>query len=199
MKCFSCGTALPEGANFCSACGTRQGLPGAPPAAPSIPEPEMPVWKGGYSARNDALAWVLWFLFATVAVYAVIRWVNLPEPWMRWMYWGAVLLPAALVLAGSLFRRFSVRYRLTSHRLFKEVGILSRRTTEIELMRVDDLSVSQNVLQRMLDVGLITLRTTDASDPEILMAGILNPHEVKEAIRAHVQKRRGRTLNMEAL
>ena len=197
MKCISCGAALPEGANFCPGCGARQGFPTSPPPPPL--EPEAPVWKGGYSMRNDGFAWLLWILYAAAAVVIAFKWLSLNEAWLRWVYAGAVLLPAVILFAGSVIRRFSIRYRLTTHRLFKEVGIVSRRTTEIELLRVDDLSVSQNVVQRIFNVGLITLSTTDTSDPKLEMKGIQDPVEVKEAIRTHVQKRRGRTVNLESL
>lgn len=198
MKCFSCGAAVPEGSAFCPKCGTRQGLPGTP-AAPPGQEPETQVWAGRYSMRNDGLSWILWFLFAGIAVFAALKWLTLSEPWMRWVYAGAVLLPALILLAASLIRRLSVRYRLSSHRLFKEVGIVSRRISEIELMRVDDLSVTQNVIQRIFDVGVVTLTTTDASDPKLVIPGIRHPIEVKEQIRAQVQKRRSRTINLESL
>lgn len=198
MKCFSCGTAVPEGGQFCPKCGTRQGLTG-PPAPPPGQEPEVPVWEGRYSPRADALSWLLWALFAAVMGYVALRWLKFSEPWMPWVYGGAVALPAVGLLLTLIVRRISLRYRLTSHRLFKEEGIISRRISEIELMRIDDLSVSQNIVQRIFDVGVITLLTSDASDPRLVIAGIRGPVQVKEQIRTHVQKRRARTVNLETL
>ncbi|HKS17203.1 MAG TPA: PH domain-containing protein [Planctomycetota bacterium] len=145
------------------------------------------------------MSWILWSIFAAAAVVVAFKWLTLGQPWMKWVYWGAVLLPAAGIALTSLFRRISVRYRLTTHRLFKEVGIISRRISEIELLRVDDLSVSQNIVQRIFDVGVVTLVTSDASDPTLTIAGIRNPIQVKEHIRTQVQKRRARTINLETL
>ncbi len=198
MKCFSCAADVPEGGQFCPKCGTRQGLPGTPAPA-SGQEPENPVWTGRYSPLADALSWILWSLFAAFAIFVAFKWLTLAEPWMRWVYWGAVALPAFILLLMALFRRLSVRYRLTTHRLFKEVGIISRRISEIELMRVDDLSVSQNIVQRIFDVGVVTLLTSDATDPKLEISGIRSPIQVKEHIRTQVQKRRARTLNLETL
>jgi len=198
MKCFSCATEVPDKALFCPKCGTRQGLPGTP-APPPGQEPEVPVWEGRYSPLADGLSWILWGLYAGAAIFVALKWLTLADAWMRWVYWGAVLLPAIILLLTALFRRLSLRYRLTSHRLFKEVGIISRHISEIELMRVDDLSVSQNIVQRIFDVGVVTLLTTDATDPTLEIAGIRHPIEVKEQVRAQVQKRRARTLNLETL
>lgn len=197
MKCTSCGAAVPEGGQFCPACGANQAFPGAPASAPL--EPEKPVWSGRYSPLADGGAWVLWSLYAAAAAFAAFRWLTFPEPWTGWVYWGAVLLPAAVIGFRCLIRRISVSYRLTTHRLFTEVGIISRRITEVELLRIDDLSVTQNIVQRIFDVGVVTLQTTDASEPEQSLMGIAHPIEVKEQIRTHVQKRRGRTVNLESL
>lgn len=199
MKCVSCGSPIPEGGQFCPKCGGRQGPTGIPAPPPSAPEPETAVWAGRYSPFADGLSWLLWAIYAAVAVYAALNWLPLTERWQKYVYWGAVLLPAVLIGFTSLVRRISVRYRLTTHRLFKEVGIVSRKISEIELMRVDDLSVSQNIIQRMFDVGVVTLSTSDASDPHLEISGIRHPVEVKEHLRAQVQKRRGRTLNVESL
>ena len=198
MKCFSCAAEVPEKGLFCPKCGTRQGLPGTPAPIPGQ-EPETPVWEGRYSPLADGLSWILWSLFAAAAVFVALKWMTLGEAWMRWVYWGAVLLPAAYLLLAALFHRLSIRYRLTTHRLFKEVGIVSRKISEIELMRVDDLSVSQNIVQRIFDVGVVTLLTSDATDPRLDISGIRNPVQVKEHIRTQVQKRRVRTLNVESL
>jgi uncharacterized membrane protein YdbT with pleckstrin-like domain len=199
MKCVSCGSPIPEGGQFCPKCGGRQSPTGIPAPPPSAPEPEAAVWAGRYSPFADGLSWLLWGIYAAVAVYAALNWLPLTERWQKYVYWGAVLLPAVLIGFASLVRRISVRYRLTTHRLFKEVGIVSRKISEIELMRVDDLTVTQNIIQRMFDVGVVTLVTSDASDPRLEIAGIRHPVEVKEHIRTQVQKRRGRTLNVESL
>lgn len=198
MKCIPCGAAVPEGSAFCPKCGSRQGLPGTPAPA-AAQEPENAVWNGRYSPFADALSWLLWALFAGAMTFIAFKYLALTERWMKWVYWGAVFLPAAVIGMNTLLRRISVSYRLTTHRLFKQVGIISRKISEIELMRVDDLSVSQNILQRIFDVGVVTLLTSDASDPKLVIAGIRRPVAVKEAIRAQVQKRRSRTINMETL
>lgn len=198
MKCISCGAAVPEGGAFCPKCGTSQGLPGTP-APPPAQEPEIPVWQGRYSSFADASSWILWATYAGLMAFIAFKWLTLPEPWMKWIYWGAVFLPAGLIGLATLIRRITVSYRLTTHRLFKEVGIISRRISEIELLRVDDLSVSQNIVQRIFDVGVVTLLTSDSSDPKLEIAGIRHPVQVKEHIRTNVQKRRSRTLNLETL
>ena len=198
MKCISCAADVPDDGAFCPKCGARQGLPGVPPPAPAL-EPEVPVWEGRYSFLADGLSWILWAIFVGSALFVAFKWLSLSENWARLVYGGAVLLPGIALLVTALVRRLSVRYRLTTHRLFKEVGIISRRISEIELLRVDDLSVSQNLVQRIFDVGVVSLQTNDASDPRMDITGIRHPVDVKEQIRTNVQKRRSRSINLETI
>jgi hypothetical protein len=107
MKCTSCAADVPEGGQFCPACGARQGFPGTPD--PPLPaEPEVPVWSGRYSSLSDAFSWILWAIFAVLMAFVAFKWLSLSESWMKWTYWGAVLLPAVGIGLTSLFRHFSV-------------------------------------------------------------------------------------------
>jgi uncharacterized membrane protein YdbT with pleckstrin-like domain len=197
MKCTSCGAAVPEGGQFCPSCGANQGFPAAPPSSPQ--EPEAPIWSGRYSPMADGGSWILWVIYAGASTFAGLKWLTFPEPWMWWIFAGVVLFPAVVIATRTFIRRISVSYRLTTHRIFKEIGIVSRKITEIELLRIDDLSVTQNVIQRIFDIGVVTLLTSDSSDPKLEISGISHPVEVKEMIRTYVQKRRGRTVNLESL
>jgi len=94
--------------------------------------------------------------------------------------------------------KVATRYRLTTHRLFKESGILSRAMNEIELVRVDDVAVRQNIIQRIFNVGVVTvIAPHDQTEPRLELVGIENPIEVKEMIRTHVRLRRKGSLNVE--
>jgi len=97
-----------------------------------------------------------------------------------------------------MIEKLSTRYRLTTHRIFKETGILSRDLNEIELVRVDDVAVHQNVIQRIFNVGVVTvIAPHDQTEPRLELVGIENPIEVKEMIRNHVRLRRKGSLNVE--
>jgi uncharacterized membrane protein YdbT with pleckstrin-like domain len=115
------------------------------------------------------------------------------------MYLGFAAVPALWILWITFVNKISIRYRLTSYRFFKEAGIISRKISELELIRVDDVSVSQNIIQRIFNVGVVTVISTDATDPRLEIAGIANPIEVKELIRTNVRKRRSKALHMESL
>jgi uncharacterized membrane protein YdbT with pleckstrin-like domain len=86
-----------------------------------------------------------------------------------------------------MVQKLSTRYRLTTHRLFKETASSRANLNEIELVRVDDVAVRQNIIQRIFNVGVVTvIAPHDQTEPRLELVGIENPIEVKEMIRTHV-------------
>jgi membrane protein YdbS with pleckstrin-like domain len=204
--CPNCSAEPPPGSAFCNRCAAAVGAPAPFPAAPPPRpdgEPEKDLWSGRYSGKADTLSWVLWGLWLVALLYL---WFAVLSPGMRgsafapWILAAAAGLPA-LSLGWTLFvRKLSVRYRLTTHRLFRETGILVRKFNELELLRVDDVSVSQNLLQRAFNVGtIVVVAPTDATEPRVEMTGIESPIEVKELIRTQVRQRRQRSVHLETL
>lgn len=206
MYCPKCGIQLAPDSRFCNQCGTPL-QPGAaalsPPAGAASSEPEEELWKGRVSGKAWAHWWVAWVVWAGALTYV---WFGVLKPETRaqaaagWIALAAGGLPALLLVWTVLVQKLSTRYRLTTHRLFKETGILSRHMNELELVRVDDVSVRQNIVQRIFNVGIITvISPTDQTEPRLELTGIENPIELKEQIRTHVRKRRDRSLHVESL
>ncbi|MHC4605467.1 MAG: zinc ribbon domain-containing protein [Planctomycetota bacterium] len=216
MFCQKCGVEIPDGSEFCNKCGASQkseAVPAAaapaPAAAPVMPfpaggppMPEEALWKGRFSGKALAHWWLLWFV--EIVGLAILYWGVLgphtrEKDWPFYVVAAAAVLPLLWIVWASLVRKITVRYRLTTHRLFRERGLLSRTISEVELVRVDDVSVSQNLIQRIFNVGKVTVISTDASDPHTELVGIRDPIEVKELIRSNVRKWRDRALHMERL
>ena len=88
----------------------------------------------------------------------------------RWLVLGAAALPAIYVGGGVLAAKLGVHYRLTTQRLFIREGILTRTLSEVELVRVDDVTVRQGLIQRLFGVGDVLLASTDRSSGAIEIA-----------------------------
>jgi hypothetical protein len=95
---------------------------------------------------------------------------------------------------GRPYLTIGTIYELTSQRLRIIRGIVSNQIEEIELVRVRDTNVKQNVGERMFDIGDITVVSGDASSPTKVLYNVRNPVEVRELIRKAVfdeRERRG--------
>jgi len=204
-SCPKCQAPLPVGSAFCNKCGASTAPAGAlaAPAGPPSSEPELELWKGRYSGKTLGHWWLLWIVELVALAwlwFGVLSAEIRGGPFAKWVVLGAAALPALALLWSLMLEKVSTRYRLTTHRLFKETGILTRHLNELELLRVDDVAVRQNLIQRIFNVGVITvIAPTDQTEPRLELVGIENPIEVKEMIRTQVRKRRDRSLHVESL
>jgi hypothetical protein len=86
------------------------------------------------------------------------------------------------------------RYELTTQRLRVFSGVFNRDLEEIDLVRIRDTKVTQNLGERALNMGDVIILSTDPSKPEFTLESVKEPMEVREKIRiAYLaeQKRRG--------
>lgn len=207
MKCTSCGGEIPGGAQFCPQCGTRlaggdefdlaaQMRPGPRTAMADVPEEEL--WSGTYSPKamfGLAVAAIVVTVLAPIGVAAV--W-NSSTGWMT-LVLALLVLWAALALMLA-YRRVTVRYRLTTYRFFHERGLLSRVTDRIEVIDIDDVTVRQGLVQRMVGVGTIVIQSSDRTDPELALPGIDDVKRVADLIdNTRRAERHRRGLHIESI
>jgi membrane protein YdbS with pleckstrin-like domain len=84
----------------------------------------------------------------------------------------------------------SIRYRLTSQRLFVRRGFIARHLDELELFRIKDVLVEQSIIGRLMNIGNVTVLSSDENTPCVNIIGVLNPVRVKEVIRAQCRASR---------
>ncbi|MFA5506330.1 MAG: PH domain-containing protein [Vulcanimicrobiota bacterium] len=88
-----------------------------------------------------------------------------------------------ILWTGKPIMTLGERYELTSQRLRIYRGVFSRNLEEIDLVRVRDTKVKQNMGERMAGVGDVTVISTDKSNPEIVLNNVKDPVTVRETIR----------------
>ena len=203
MQCRACAAEIPDASEFCNRCGAAQAgkSPFQPPAAGPQPEPppEEDVWRGRYSAKADAFSWILSLVWVGVVIAAYSLFVTSSTKWTVIFFVVLALFPAAWIGARMLLRRLSVRYRLTNQRFFRERGLLTHTFDELELIRVDDVEITQTLFERLCGVGTVIIVSTDATEPRLCIEGIHDPLGLKEQIRNLVRARRSRTTFLETL
>jgi len=72
----------------------------------------------------------------------------------------AELLIAGLVVGLGLLRMRSAEFAITNKRVILKYGVITRRTAEMFLQKVESVGVDQNVFGRMFDYGTVTVRGT---------------------------------------
>jgi len=84
---------------------------------------------------------------------------------------------------GRPFLSLVESYVITSERLKIITGMVSRHVENFELIRVQDIDFKQNVGERILGLGDITIQGHDVSDPAIVLRNIAKPEEIYELLR----------------
>jgi hypothetical protein len=66
-------------------------------------------------------------------------------------------------------------------------GLIGKDVEEIELLRVNDFSVTQSIPDRILGIGTLTILSDDASSPQLPFRKIRKVQTVKDVLRKAVR------------
>lgn len=99
---------------------------------------------------------------------------------------------AALISGFILVSRFvNSRFEsltVTSQRSVWARGLLNRRTSEVQHDDIRNIQVQQNLIERLVKAGTVSISSAGQDDMEIVARGIPNPQRVLSAIREHQRR-----------
>jgi len=88
----------------------------------------------------------------------------------------------ALQLLSAWVRRWSTEIAVTDRRVIYKTGLVSRRTVEMNMDKVESVDVTQDIFGRILNYGTVLIRGTGASlEP---LSTIATPLALRNAITA---------------
>jgi len=87
---------------------------------------------------------------------------------------------------GRPLLSISEHYVITNERVRVVRGLLGKDREDIELIRVQDIDHSQTLRERVLNVGDITIRSHDSSNPALVLNNVHDVQEVHEILRRAV-------------
>ena len=79
------------------------------------------------------------------------------------------------------------KYYISEDRLFIESGFLNIKVEEILLYRIKDISLELKLGQRIFGCGCIHIKSSDKTNPDVIIKNIKNPIDVKELIHKAVE------------
>jgi membrane protein YdbS with pleckstrin-like domain len=192
MTC-SCGSYVAPGVRFCSNCGA----PAVDPESTRIARlqqqpkslqttgdedlehvvftvrPTMIFIKAGYAlAVLGGIALV--FLLASIGVPAYI----------------SIALALALLLVPAYYhvKRNMIRYTVTDSKLEIDTGLIARTTRNIPLSKVQDVTVSASIPQRLLGFGDIIVDNASEVGGTIVMSNISSPRHYADLLLRELRR-----------
>jgi membrane protein YdbS with pleckstrin-like domain len=197
-KCPFCGETIKSEAIKCRFCGEMLEAPRAPAASDAGGRRKAPeerstdlgsetFFEGTIS--RIALAGPLLITLVLLVIAALIAFKG--APMLRRSGYDsaaglgslAVALFAALYLAFKWFTFKSRIYRVTSDRIEYEYGILARRINNTDLWRIQDITFSQNLFQRLFRLGRIIIFSSDKDSPVITIGPVYKARELYDNIK----------------
>ncbi len=154
---------------------------------PTEPE-ETLVWRGTPSQWTN---FGTCFLCLLLAAGVLAAYFLLPAANQHPLILIGLAVPAGWLLAVWIGTKCH-RYEITSERVKITTGLLSRKTSEIELYRVRDYSVVEPFWLRLVGCGDVVLVTADRTTPNFVLHAVPRAQTLKDQIRQHTERMRQR-------
>ncbi len=157
MHCSNCGSYIAPGVRFCSGCGSPASDPEitriarVPTGMPLQQLDPDELERTIFTVRPTLIFVKLGYLLAVIGGIALVFLLALiPVP-----AYISIALALLLLLIPAYFhlRRNMIRYTLTDAKIEIDTGLISRTTRNIPLSKIQDVTVSASIPQRILGFG----------------------------------------------
>ncbi len=144
---------------------------------------ETMIWEGHPTWRAMLSFHVKWFAVTIVAfgLLVLLRSIDVGVPYP---IIGAVLVAGiGVTIVAGWIQRFFTQYTITTKRLDIRSGILSKTETSTNVDRIQNITVKQSVVDRILKVGTIDFDTaSDDPSDKLTFVGVNDPQSLRERI-----------------
>jgi membrane protein YdbS with pleckstrin-like domain len=193
MRCAECGSVLNPNSRFCDQCGAaahdveETRIARQQSSTPALygddvesviftARPTMLFIKIGYAAA------VVGAVLLTVLL-AMIRFVDIP-----WYFSLPVALSLLLIPAYYHLKRNMVRYTLTDSKIEIDYGLIARTTRNIPLAKIQDVTVSASIPQRILGFGDVVVDNASELGGTTVLHNINDPRHYADLILRHMPR-----------
>ncbi len=120
-------------------------------------------------------------------VHAIVR----PQKELLWLYFFtalAFLCAAPLVLVPLYFRYHTLWYRFEPTGVSMGYGVLFRREMQLTYARMQDIHLSQNIVERWLGIGTVTVQTAGAGGAgNLTIVGVREFNAIRDYLYAKMR------------
>ncbi|MBC7899834.1 MAG: PH domain-containing protein [Saprospiraceae bacterium] len=194
MYCIKCGKENADDAAFCQKCGNafaaeeetrvarRDSLPARSRSADTSPdqrgEPETKI----FSIRPTLKFVYAAYAAAVIGAFLVVALMTVLLPTLSPLIAVVVGLLLLLIPAFYHFKQKLIRYTLTDTTIEIDTGLISRTTQNVPLRRVQDVTVSSTILQRLLGFGNVVIDNAGDDGGKVVLNNIDSPKKYADIL-----------------
>lgn len=134
-----------------------------------------------------AVAAVLW-LVAAALVAAGASWMQFP----LWAGAVAVVVIGLLLFLKPLLSHIDRQrhlFTLTDHKFEIQYGLLSTTTRNIPLSKIQDVTVTASLIERMLGLGNIVVDNASESGGQVIISSVTEPKRYADMLLSQLRNR----------
>lgn len=143
--------------------------------------PEITIYPTAKFLKAGAILAAL--IFLALEVMCIVSWNAAAGS-------ALIMIPPVLILgwpAERAIRRRLTKAVITAERLRYETGLMTKSTRTIQLAKVQDVRVDQKMVQRLFDIGNISIETAGEAS-RLTLHNIDNPQALADEIMNRAQK-----------
>jgi uncharacterized membrane protein YdbT with pleckstrin-like domain len=193
MHCSNCGSYIAPGVRFCSGCGapavdaeatrlarTQSGLLGRQTG--EMEELEHTVFTVRPTMIFIKLGYALAVIGAVLLVF-LLALINIPA-------YISIPLALALLLIPAFFhiKRNMIRYTLTDSKIEIDTGLVARTTRNIPLSKIQDVTVSASIPQRLLGFGDLIVDNASEFGGSTVLHNISKPRHYADLLLRELRR-----------
>jgi len=195
MHCNNCGSYIPPGVRFCANCGS---------AAPDSEETRIARQQSGIPAGvsdDDDLEHVIFTTrptlifvklgYAAAVIGAILLTVLLAMiPGIEVPFYVSLPLALSLLLIPAYYhlKRNMLRYTLTDSKIEIDYGLIARTTRNIPLSKIQDVTVSASISQRLLGFGDVIVDNASEEGGTTVLKNINKPRHYADLLLRELRR-----------
>jgi len=188
MLCTNCGSPLNPNSRFCDQCGAT--APDSEETRIARPQSSVPALHGDDDIESVIFTVRPTMLFIKIGYAAAIGGAILLTIALNMIQAVSIPLYVSLPLALSLLlipayyhlKRNMVRYTLTDSKIEIDYGLIARTTRNIPLSKIQDVTVSASIIQRLLGFGDVVVDNASEQGGTTILHNINNPRQYADLI-----------------
>jgi len=194
MYCTRCGKENSDDAAFCQKCGyafeseeeTRVARRGNAPT--NVRDSDEADSTAVFSVTPTLKFVYAGYALTVLLAFLIVAFITIFLPSVSPLI--AVLIGLLLLLVPLYFhlKKKLIRYTLTDTTIEIDRGLVSRTTQNIPLRRIQDVTVSASVTQRMLGLGDVIIDNASEDGGKVVLDGIDSPKRYAELMLRQMRR-----------